>query len=113
MRLRNAGANVEHAGGAISFGTPDAEWLKVCGAKGWVVLMRDDRVRYRRLERQALQSHKVAAFVLTSTQVTAEETANIVEVLLQKFVNMSVSEPKPFLYSFGRSKRLSRVNLNR
>lgn len=74
--------------------------------------MRDDRVRYRRLEREALRTHKVAAFVVTSTRVAVEETADIVEPLVQKFVNMSVSEPKPFLYAFGRGRRLNRINLN-
>src|SRR6187200_2851579 len=63
--LRDAGANVEHAGGAFPFGTEDATWLKGCGDKNWIVLTRDERIRFRLLERMALEIAGVAAFVFT------------------------------------------------
>lgn len=109
--MRDAGANVEHPGGAIPFGATDGVWLDKCGKNGWIVLTRDKHIRRRRLEKEALRASGVAAFAITSGEATAEETANTIQRLLQKFVNMSVSEPKPFLYTFGLSGRLTKVRL--
>ena len=109
--MRSAGANVEHAGSAFASSTEDHVWLEGCGKRGWIVLNRDERIRYRRLEIEALRDHGVAAFCFTGGNVTARETAEIIVPLMQKFVNMAVSERKPFLYTFGRSGRPSLVKL--
>lgn len=37
----------------------DVDWLERAGASGWVVLMKDERIRYRPAERQALVVHRV------------------------------------------------------
>lgn len=47
-------------------GAKDAEWLPVAGRHGWLVLMRDKRVRSRPGERRALLKSNVRAFVLTT-----------------------------------------------
>jgi len=111
--MRAAGANVEHAGGAFPFGTADEIWLTACGERNWIVLTRDQRIRRRVLERLAIQQSGAAVFALTAGEATAAETANVVTRLLVKFANMAVSEPKPFLYTFGLAGRLSRVRLDR
>jgi hypothetical protein len=54
---------------------------------------------------------KVAAFAFTATEATAEDTANTIQPLLQRFANMAISEPRPFLYTFGIRGSLSRVRL--
>jgi hypothetical protein len=110
-RMRDEGANVEHPRGAIPAGAEDQDWLSECGKRGWIVLTRDQRIRHRRLELNAIQSHGVAAFCLTVGQGTADEVADIIEPVIQKIVNISVSETKPCLYTFGRSRRLNKVKL--
>jgi predicted nuclease of predicted toxin-antitoxin system len=50
----------------------DVEWVAYAGEHGYVVLMRDTRIRRRAVERQALVDAGVRAFVLTAGQVTAE-----------------------------------------
>jgi hypothetical protein len=107
--MRDAGANVVHPGGAIPFGATDEVWLKECGKNDWIVLTRDKYIRRRRLEKEALRASGVAAFALTSGEATAEETAYTIEKIMQKLVNMSVGEPKPFLFTFGLSGGLTRV----
>lgn len=77
------------------------------------MLTRDQRIRRRVLERLAIQQSGAAVFALTAGEATAAETANVVTRLLVKFANMAVSEPKPFLYTFGLAGRLSRVRLGR
>lgn len=51
----------------IDRGTLDEDWLPVVGTNGWIVLMRDKRIRYRRPERERLIEHGVKAFCLTSS----------------------------------------------
>lgn len=111
--MEAAGANVERAGGAFPFGTPDEVWLTACGQRGWIVLTRDQRIRYRVIEREAIQQSGAAVFALTAGEATAADTAKVIVRLLSKFANMAISEPKPFLYTFGLSGRLSRVRLGR
>lgn len=111
--MRDAGANVEHAGGAYPFGTTDEVWLSACGERNWIALTRDQRIRRRVLERLAIQRSGAAVFALTAGEATAAETADVVIRLLVKFANMAVSEPKPFLYTFGLAGRLSPVRLGR
>jgi hypothetical protein len=111
--MREQGAVVHHAGEAFPSATHDEVWLAECGARGWIVLMRDKHVRRRRLELAALSAADVVAFVCTAGQATAEDTANAVVRLLHRFVNVSISEPKPCLYSFGLSGSLTRIKIRR
>lgn len=109
--MRVAGATVEHAGGKIPFGVTDDVWLYECGKNGWIVLTRDQHIRRRKLEREALTDNGVPAFALTSGEATAKQVEETIVPLIQKFVNMLVSEPKPFLYTFGLRGYLSPVKL--
>jgi hypothetical protein len=109
--LLAAGATVRRVGVDVPYGSADDVWLSAAGAHGWIALMRDQRIRRRPLELTALQAAGVAAFVFTGGQATAQDTAAAIVPRLIKFANMAVSEPRPFLYTFGRSGRLSRVKL--
>lgn len=88
-------------------------WLTACGERNWVVLTRDQRIRRRVLERDAIRRSGAAVFALTAGEATAAETPEAVIRLLVKFANMAVSEPKPFLYIFSLARHLSRVRLDR
>lgn len=102
---------VRHAGDAFPFGSADEVWLAGCGRQEWIVLSRDQRIRRRPIELRALRNAGVAAFIFTGGTATAADTANAIVSLLTKFAQMSVSEPKPFLYVFGMALRLTRIPL--
>jgi hypothetical protein len=57
---------------------------------------RDQRIRHRVLERDAIRRSGAAVFALTAGEATATESAEVVVRLLVKFANMAISEPKPF-----------------
>jgi PIN like domain len=109
--LERLGMSVRRPGVDIPFGTPDATWLAAAGAKEWIVLMRDQRIRHRALEIQSLRHARVGAFVLTAGQATARETAVVVIARLPKILNISRSERKPFLYTLGISGALSKLKI--
>jgi len=111
--MREAGANVRTPADAFGFGAADDDWLRLIGERGWIALMRDQRVRYRTLERTALTQAGVGAFVFTGGQATAADTAAVICSLLNKFTATSVSERKPFMFCFGLGGALSRVQLRK
>jgi hypothetical protein len=61
-----AGAAVEVHGDHFRDDALDTEILGFVGAKGWVFMSKDTRVRRRKAELQALSDAKVAAFIATS-----------------------------------------------
>lgn len=82
--LREAGwiltTLVEHYGKPADESVADVDWLALCGAQGWPVLMKDEKIRYRAAEREALVNAGVTAFCLSSGNLTS---ANMAEVLIQ------------------------------
>lgn len=109
--MRAMGAQVHHAGEAFPFATPDEDWLAACGDRQWFVLTRDKHIRHRILEREALQVHGVGAFAFTGGQATGSDTADGVARVLRKMANIAVSEPRPFIYTFGLTTPLIRIPL--
>ena len=88
----------------------DTEWLARTVQQGWVVLMKDDRIRYRPVERAAVLDHRVRAFCLSSGNLRTAEMA-------QRFIDMpdqiteACRQPGPFLYTVS-SVGLRRVRLD-
>jgi hypothetical protein len=73
--------------------------------------MRDQRVRHRALEVNALRTARVGAFVLTAGQATAHDTAVVILSKLKKILKFSRSERKPFLYTLSLAGALSRMRI--
>lgn len=109
--LRRAGEIVHHVGVDVPFGADDQEWLAAVGAHQWIAITRDQRIRYRKLEKEALKAAGVGAFTFTGGQATALETATAILSRLEKMRAIARSEPRPFLYTFGLYGPLSRVTL--
>jgi PIN like domain len=58
----------------------DVRWLADAGRNHWIVLMKDDAIRRRPAERDALTEACVRAFCLTNAHLRAtEQTARFVE----------------------------------
>lgn len=108
--LRQAGATVERLTDHFPKGTLDEVWLAEAGRRRWVVLTRDKRIRYRYLERLALQNAGVRAFVFTGGNVTGSETAAILAQALKRLTRVARADPGPFIYRFGRSGRPRRMD---
>lgn len=83
----------------------DETWLERAGAEDWVVLMKDERIRYRPAERAALMTHRVRAFCLTRGNLLAAAMAQqYIDVIDQ--IAEACREPGPFLYAVsGRGLR--------
>lgn len=107
--LREAGATVQRLTDILPKGTPDADWLAKAGENNWVVLTRDKRIRYRQLERLALQSARVRTFVFTGGNVTGKDTGTILAGALSRLEKLARSESGPFIYTISRSGAFRRT----
>lgn len=74
--LREKGIKVELLHEHFPLSTDDRDWLREVGRRGWVVLTKDQRIRRRQAEFQALLEAGVAAFVLTSGNLSGTATAD-------------------------------------
>jgi hypothetical protein len=108
--LQAAGASVERLTRHLPKGTDDRTWLGYAGARDWIVLTRDKRIRYRRLERLALEAARVRAFVFTGGNVTLGETGSILAGAYQHIVRICVREAGPFVYHIGRAGKPGKMN---
>lgn len=108
--LRDAGATVVRHTERFPRGIADDVWLTEAGHNNWVVLTRDKRIRYRELERLALQSAKVRSFVFTGGNVTASDTATILARALTRIHRICRANPGPFIYHIGRVGKPRRMD---
>ena len=76
--LRTAGLSVEVHDDHFPQDALDPEWLRAVGERNWVVVTRDERIRYNVAEKQAIRRAKVRAFVLAAQgNLRAEMLAKI------------------------------------
>jgi hypothetical protein len=77
--------------------TADERWLRDAGANGWIVLMKDDAIRRRPAERDALIEAEVRAFCLTNAQLRAvEQTERFVSN--RHRILQQARKPGPYIY---------------
>lgn len=97
---------------AVPRGALDDEWLPVVGAQGLVVITRDQRIRYRPVEKRRWVEHLVRGFVLTGRR--SQSTADSLAVLQRHWhrVEQVVSDRPdgPWMYAIT-DERLREIEL--
>jgi hypothetical protein len=78
--------------------TEDTIWLSAVAADNWIVLTKDERIRYRPLELKALESARLRAFIVICGNVRGIDTAAILLKAMPKILNIVGSEKGPFIY---------------
>lgn len=111
--LLAAGAQVEVHHVHFADGTPDAEWLPVIGARGWVLLTKDRNIRRRELEIQALVNARVRAFVLTAADLTGPEQAEAFVRALARMNRIAAGSRGPLIGRVGAKGGVSTLTLPR
>jgi hypothetical protein len=96
--LRAAGATVVALDERFTHDTPDEVWLSECGRRGWIVLTRDQRLRYRPAEIQALRESGCLVFVVTAGQMTGPDLAALLVTVLPAILDMALSSKRPAIY---------------
>ena len=101
--LVEAGANVELHDDHFLPDAPDIEWITEVSRRGWVILTRDKRIRYRPLELAAVQASGARLFVITPKELTGAEMGALVVRHLRRLVHLGKSRPGPFVARVSRA----------
>ena len=75
--LRAAGLEVRAHDDLFPQATEDVVWLREAGRQRWIVIARDNRIRYNQLERQAVFAARLRFFSITSPALPADEAATL------------------------------------
>lgn len=100
--LRAAGADVKVHDDLFPQDAPDEVWIGEAGREGWTVLSRDERIRYRGVERQAVERHGLGLFVLTSVGLKGEEMAATFVKALPRIGRFVARHRPPFIAKVRR-----------
>ncbi|MFA5876716.1 MAG: hypothetical protein WC901_08585 [Candidatus Margulisiibacteriota bacterium] len=109
--LRQAGAKIEVHDDHLPQDAKDEEWLRYVGARNWVVLTQDDRIRFHNHERAALLQAKVCAFVLTAKGLRGEENGAIIVNALPVIRRMLSKHQAPFIARITRGANVALFEL--
>ena len=106
--LRDAGVRVEIHDDHFSQGAQDQVWLAEAGERGWVVLTKDNHLRYRKVETNALISANVRAFVLTARgDLSGAEIGQIFVKALPTIRRLCATGSGPFAAHVSRDGSVS------
>lgn len=101
--LREAGARVEIHDDHFPPDAKDADWLPVAGERRWIVLTKDDRIRYRPHEKGALLSSGARVFILTNRNLSGDEMAEIFVTMLPKMQKLALTTRSGFVATLNRN----------
>jgi len=105
--LVNSGLTVEIHDEHFARDEEDRSWLKAVGDWGWVVLTKDQKLRYRPLEISALRTSNARVFVLTAGNLRGIEIAAVFLAALPRIFAVLHSLPGPFLVRVSKSGRVT------
>lgn len=81
---------------------PDPDWLTQVGQHGWIVLTRDQRIRNRPNELRAAREARLHVFALTSGNLSAAETVEIVLAAWPAMQRAVANTEPPMFWSITR-----------
>jgi len=83
--------------------TEDTAWIALAAQRGWVVLTKDDHIRRRPAERQAIEDGKVRVFCLTNAGLTFADQAGYFVANRFRIIQAS-RKPGPYLYGVYKDR---------
>jgi len=107
--LRAQGAEVHTHDAHFAQDARDEEWLAEVGRRGWAVITKDTRIRYRQTELSALIAGGVRAFVLTRGDLNGSEMAAILVKALPHLARLSARYDPPFIARIATSGKVQMI----
>jgi|SRR3990170_1859561 len=105
--LRGAGVEVRVHDDHFTPDAQDKDWLPAVGERGWIVLTKDRRIRYRAAELTALQKAHVRLFTLIARDLQGPEMADIFIKALPAIEKFAARNSPPFIAKIARNARVS------
>ncbi len=90
----------------------DREWIPEVGARGWLVISKDKKIRTRPEERRAIKENDVGCFILNYRQpLNRWEILKLVTSTLDEMEETFANTPRPFMYLIDRNGRFRPYDL--
>jgi len=93
----------EHYGMPQDEKVEDVTWLEEAGHQGWVILMKDGRIRYNAPELAAVKRYALRCFCLNRQDLRARDMAERFVHNLQAMAD-ACSAPGPFIYAVHENR---------
>lgn len=107
--LRDAGFHVEIHDDHFNPDAKDEEWLTQAGRKGWIVLTKDKKIKYRALELAAVVAVRACVFTLAAGGVQGSEMAKIFVKAMPKIQDYVNANSPPYIVRVTKSGQLARI----
>lgn len=101
--MREAGATVHLHDDHFEQNVEDQEWLTEVGKRGWLVITKDQWIRRRPLERDALLKANLKVFCFMSGSIPFSEMAEIFAKALPSIKKTADTTPPPFIAAIYKS----------
>ena len=100
--LSAAGLRVERHRDHFKPDCPDAEWLEAVGARGWIAITHDTRIRYKPNELAAVEKHGIGLLVVIGKAPFPELARSFVQnaAAIERFI---AARKPPFIAKVYRS----------
>lgn len=100
--LRTAGIPFVAHRDVFEHDAPDPVWIAEVGRRGWTVVTRDQNIRRRPNELRAVRAAGLHLFALTSGNLSAAETAQVITAAWTAIQRHVAGTPAPALFSVSR-----------
>jgi len=107
--LVGAGLRVEIHDDHFDRDAQDRVWLRDVGSRGWVILTKDQRLRYRPLELAALRSSRARVFILVAGNLRGSEIAAVFVKALPRMCKILTSRSGSFVARITRAGEIAGV----
>lgn len=95
LRLRGVHPSVIAHDEVFEQDADDKVWLSEAGRRGWIVLMKDDRIRYRPGEQRVVLDSGVACFCLNPSKgMTGDQMADALVAALPRILRIVEASPQ-------------------
>lgn len=91
--------------------TPDEDWLAAAADKQWLVVTRDQRIRYKANELAAMRGARLHVFVFTQGGLTGAQTGDILVRCHAAILRQAAAVAPPAFFSLTRSGEVKRLGV--
>jgi hypothetical protein len=108
--LRKAGCTVEVHSDHFDGETPDHEWIRTAGERGWFVITHDDKIRYNPLTRKAVLKRRVGVFIVAvKARANGSLLAKATSDAVPRMRDLIRRQPRPFFAKVYRDSSVALV----
>ena len=93
----------EHYGMPRDEEVADTEWIADAASRGWLILMKDKRIRHRSAEIEAVTTNKAKCFVITRGDLTSADMVRRFITNKQAIFRATVTSG-PYIYSVQQDR---------